>query len=77
MCEISIYEAKTQLSKYISMLSSGEEEEILILKNGKPVAKLISSEQEEHRLGAGIAISGTKPFALKDPDYKVEELFGY
>lgn len=49
---ISVYEAKTQLSKYISMLESKQKDSIVICKNGKPVAELIPFvERKERRLG--------------------------
>ena len=49
---ISVYEAKTQLSKYISLLETKQKESIVICKNGKPVAELIPFvERKERRLG--------------------------
>ncbi|MBE6134680.1 MAG: prevent-host-death protein [Erysipelotrichaceae bacterium] len=78
MCEISVYEAKTQLSKYIALLEKGQEKEIIILKNGKRVAKLVPSLSDSGvRLGAGLLVSEAKPFILKDPAYDMETLFGY
>ena len=38
---VNIYEAKTNLSKYIEMVLSGKEEDIVIAKNGKPVARIV------------------------------------
>ncbi len=78
MREISVYEAKTQLSKYIALLEKGQEKEIVILKNGKRVAKLVPSISDSFvRLGAGLLVSEAKPFTLKDPAYDTETLFGY
>lgn len=77
MCEISIYEAKTQLSKYVSMLESGEESEIIILKNGERVAKIVKENKITQRIGAGLLVTDYKPFVVKDPSDNLEELFGY
>jgi len=49
---VSIYEVKTQLSKYISMLENKEKDSIIITKNGNPVAEIIPFvERKEKRLG--------------------------
>lgn len=77
MYQISIYEAKTQLSKYIALLESGEANEIIILKNGKEVAKIVPSINKKQRLGAGLKFSESLNFKLKDEDDKLDELFGY
>ena len=77
MREISIYEAKTQLSKYVSMLESGEESEIIILKNGERVAKIVKENKITQRIGAGLLVTDYKPFVVKDPSDNLEELFGY
>lgn len=79
MCTVSIYEMKTQLSKYISMVESGEEEEIVILKNGKKVASVTKYHDEKTpvRLGAGLLVTEAKPFVLKSDDDHLDTLFGY
>lgn len=38
---INILEAKTSFSKLIAAVESGEEKEIVIARNGKPVARLV------------------------------------
>ena len=40
MCKVNIYEAKTNLSKYVEMLENGTEEEIIITRYDKKVAVL-------------------------------------
>ncbi len=79
MAKVNIYEAKTNLSKYIEMLESGKEEEIVITRYDKKVAKIIlfKSGAKKKRLGAALGILPKKDFALKDPEYKIDELFGY
>jgi len=50
---VNIYEAKTQLSRLVNEAAAGEE--IVIARNGKPVAKLVAVE------GAN---AGKRPFGL-------------
>ena len=52
MKQVSLYEAKTQLSKLVDEAAAGEE--IIIAKNGKPMAKLIplaQAKREPRKLG--------------------------
>ena len=79
MRKVNIYEAKTNLSKYVEMLESGKEDEIIITRYDKKVAviKLYKEETKKKRLGAAIGILVKKDFVLKDPSYNIEELFGY
>lgn len=52
MESVSIYEVKTQLSKYISMLINKEKDSIVITKNGAPVAEIVPYvERKERRIG--------------------------
>ena len=52
MTSVSMFEAKTNLSKYVSAVSDGTEPYIIILKNGKPVARLIPFRDEsDKRIG--------------------------
>ncbi len=46
MFSVSIFEAKTNLSKYIAALMSKKEGSIVITRSGKPVAKLIPYEAD-------------------------------
>ncbi|KTC65326.1 Antitoxin of toxin-antitoxin stability system (plasmid) [Legionella adelaidensis] len=50
---INIYDAKTHLSQYLEKIAS-DEEEIIICKHGKPIAKLVKYETPKKRqLGLG------------------------
>ena len=52
MTSVSMFEAKTNLSKYVSAVSS-RQEEYIIMRYGKPVAKLVPYENETgSRIGA-------------------------
>lgn len=79
MCKVNIYEAKTNLSKYVGMLEKGEESEIIITRFDKKVAvlKLYEDGQTKKRLGAAIGRLDKKTFVLKDPNDKLDESFGY
>ncbi len=40
MTKVNIFEAKTTLSKLIERLETGQESEVIIARNGRPVARL-------------------------------------
>ena len=42
MTTVNMLEAKTSLSKLVEAVESGAETEIIIARNGKPAAKLVS-----------------------------------
>ncbi len=44
---LNLYEAKTQLSSLVEMAANGEE--IIIAKNGKPMAKLVAFKRRSSR----------------------------
>lgn len=49
---ISIYEAKTQLCKYINSIEKKEVDSFVITKNGRPIAQIIPFvERKKRRLG--------------------------
>ena len=41
MTQVNVFQAKTELSKLIASLENGDHEEIVIARNGKPVARLV------------------------------------
>jgi prevent-host-death family protein len=47
MPTVNIYEAKTQLSKLVDMAASGSD--VVIARNGKPVARLTTLEEPKKR----------------------------
>ena len=50
----SIFDAKTNLSKYIASTLSKQEPYVVIVRNGKPVARLVPYEAETgNRIGTG------------------------
>ena len=41
MCQVNVLEAKTSFSKLLALLENEEEDEVVIARNGKPVARLV------------------------------------
>ena len=48
---VNIYEAKTKLSKLVDLAAAGQE--IIIARNGKPVARLTTIEKRDRMTGFG------------------------
>lgn len=78
MAKVNIYEAKTNLSKYVEMLESGKEEEIIITRYDKKVARIIlyKENHRKKRLGAARGIIEEREFSTKDKAYGIEDDFG-
>lgn len=52
MTTVSMFEAKTNLSKYVASVATGAEPFVIIVRNGTPVAKLIPyKESSSSRIG--------------------------
>jgi prevent-host-death family protein len=52
MTTVNIYEAKTQLSKLVDLAAKGED--IVIARNGKPIARLTTLKPEKRPLVLGL-----------------------
>ena len=50
---VNMLEAKTHLSRLVEAIETGAEQEVVIARNGRPVARLttLSSRQQPRRLG--------------------------
>jgi len=76
MYQVNILEAKTNFSKLIAMLEDKEEEEIVICKSNKPIAKitLIPPVDVSKRIGiaAGKLIYSDD---INDGDDEIAEMF--
>jgi len=46
---VNMHEAKTNLSKLVEAVEAGSEKEVLIARNGKPVAKLVPLGARQRR----------------------------
>lgn len=55
MCQVNVFQAKTELSKLIALLENESEEEIIIARNGSPVARLVRWEQADTTNRIGVA----------------------
>lgn len=49
MQTVSLFDAKTHLSRLIDQIASGAENEIVISRNGKPVARVVPIETDASR----------------------------
>jgi prevent-host-death family protein len=49
MQTVSLFDAKTHLSRLIDQIASGAESEIVISRNGKPVARVVPIETDTSR----------------------------
>ena len=76
MTQVNVFQAKTELSKLISSLENGDDEEIVIARNGKPVARLICwvPTTGQKRIGAAKGMF-TVPDDFDAGDAAVAELF--
>ncbi len=75
MTTVNIYEAKTQLSKLIALVANGEE--VVIAKNGKPIADLTPHKPKKSKIKFGTMAGKLhykdKDFVGLDPD--IQEMF--
>ena len=53
MLSVNMLQAKSTLSKLVESIENGSEEEVIIARNGRPAAKLVSVEDVVlgHRIG--------------------------
>ena len=49
MKSVSMFEAKANLSRYVSSVEKQEEPFIIIMRNGKPVARIVPYKEESHQ----------------------------
>lgn len=55
MCQVNVLQAKTELSKLLAMLEAGDEDEIVIARNGVPAARLVRWEPADGDQRIGVA----------------------
>ena len=77
MHQVNMHEAKTRLSQLVDEIESGRESQIIIARNGKPIARLISiSKPGDISKRIGIARGEfIAPNPSKDLDERVANLF--
>lgn len=79
MVKVNMLEAKTHLSRLVGAIESGAEKEVVIARNGKPVARLVAIEAAPARpRRLGIAEGRFRSMSLEEfnaLDKEIEELF--
>jgi prevent-host-death family protein len=55
MAQVNMLEAKTNLSKLVEAVETGKETEIVLARNGKPVARIVPLRQPDVSKRLGIA----------------------
>jgi prevent-host-death family protein len=53
MSQVNMLEAKSNLSKLVEAVESGKEREIVLARNGKPVARIVPMAEPDRQLGLG------------------------
>ena len=77
MFSVKMLDAKTNLSRYVALIESGEEERVVIARGNKPVAMLVPFEEDldvNERLGAAEGLYDI-PDSFDDLDEEIEALF--
>lgn len=72
--QVNTYEAKTRLSELIGLLAV--EDEIIIAKSGKPVAKLVPFEEKPKRQFALLKGKYVIPDDIDDCNEEIARMFG-
>ncbi len=72
---VNIYEAKTQLSKYVEMAESGQD--VIIARGGKQVARLTAIQPVKHPIRFGILKGKVRVAADFDAPLPDEVLAGF
>lgn len=70
-------EAKTQLSRLVEAIETGEHGEIVIARSGRPVARLTALEPSRRRRRVGVARGQfTAPSSIDTANPQIARLFG-
>lgn len=73
---VNMLEAKTQLSRLVEAIETGAESQIIIARNGRPVARLTSLEQNQQPRLIGIARGKFKaPDCIDSSNSLIAKLF--
>ncbi len=70
MSVVNMLDAKTNLSKLVQAVEDGEESEIVIARNGRPVARLVPIEGKARKFRIGLAKG---KFRSPKPDPKIDQ----
>ena len=79
MTQVNVHEAKTNLSRLIAQIKSGEQAEIVIAQNGVPAARLVPLEAQPFKrrpIRFGLAKGQFKiPDDIDELNPEIEKLF--
>ena len=77
MKQVNMLEAKTDLSRLVRLLETGQEEVILIARNGMPVVQMTLAQKKSVNRRIGVAKGKfTVPDAFDQWDKEIEDMFG-
>jgi prevent-host-death family protein len=77
MTTVNIFEAKTNLSRLIEAVETGAESEIIIARNGRPVARLAPLEPKKRAVRLGLAEGMFEvPYDIDEANPEIARLFG-
>lgn len=77
MLTVNMLDAKTNLSKLVEQVESGEEPEVVIARNGKPAAKLVRFAGKLTGLRIGVAKGRVEiPDDIDTDNAEIARLFG-
>ncbi|MDX3926947.1 MAG: type II toxin-antitoxin system prevent-host-death family antitoxin [Shinella sp.] len=74
MSTVNMLDAKTQLSKLVSAVESGAENEIIIARNGRPAAKLVPVTPARTGVRLGLLDGHYPDFSLEEFDAMNDEI---
>lgn len=76
MCKVNVLEAKTNFSKLLALLESGDEKEVIVCRHDKPVAKMTLVPKVDVSKRIGIAKGKIKiPDNFDDMDEDIINMF--
>ena len=76
MSTVNMFDAKTNLSKLVEAVETGVEAEIIIARNGRPVARLVPMRAGASGQRIGVAKGKfSLPKSIDAHDAEIEELF--
>ncbi len=77
MTTVNIFQAKTNLSKLIEQVETGEEKEIILARNGRPVARIAPLEPKRPAVRLGLAKGLFEvPDDIDESNPEIARLFG-
>lgn len=76
MLKVNIHEAKSNLSRLVEAVETGAEDEIIIARNGRPVARLVSIKRPSTSRRLGVASGAFQvPDSIDALNDEIERLF--